>query len=211
MISHKHKCIFVHIPKVAGKSIKKTYFGVPETGPNAAEFIATNSAPDFLEYPYGHKSIKEYRKLSGQKNYFSFTFVRNPYDRLVSAFFYLDNGGSNRFDSNFKAEYLDVYKGDFNAFVMGFSHRFERHLHFKSQHKWIANFWGKIKVDYVGNFESLDEDMRPVLDKIGLEKLSLEHVNKSEHLAYRSYYSDEARLKVSKIYRKDLKLFNYEF
>ena len=70
MVLEDKKIIFVHIPRTGGTSIenffdfKGTDFGNPETAQ--------------------HQTIKEYKKNYNIKKYFTFTFVRNPWDRLVS-------------------------------------------------------------------------------------------------------------------------------
>lgn len=69
------KSIFVHIPKCAGVSINKSLYG------NLAG---------------GHTTFDEYIIIFEPKcieNYFKFTFVRNPWDRVVSAYFFLQKGG----------------------------------------------------------------------------------------------------------------------
>ena len=68
MISHKHKCIFLHIPKAAGTSIERFLRGtdpeIPEKTPRQRGFS---------------------RFLNDHPDYYVFSFVRNPYDRFVSA------------------------------------------------------------------------------------------------------------------------------
>ena len=73
-------CIFIHIPKCAGVSVSKALFG------NLAG---------------GHSRVVDYQLVFNSNeysNYFKFTFVRNPWDRLVSAFFFLKKGGFNDAD-----------------------------------------------------------------------------------------------------------------
>lgn len=77
------KCIFVHIPKTAGISISRSIFG---------------------NLGGGHTKIRDYELIFSAKdfnNYFKFTFVRNPWDRIFSAYRFLKNGGINEEDNLF--------------------------------------------------------------------------------------------------------------
>ena len=210
MISHKHQCIFIHLPKTGGKSLKKILFDIPELGPNSEDWQGVHP-PDYYVDPFGHHRLSDYRKLPCYRRYFRFTIVRNPYDRLVSAFQYLNKGGSNKFDQTFYLKYLRRYNGDFKSFVYDFHHQFESHLHFKSQYTWTQTFWRKVPLDYVGRFEQFDEACRFLTKKISGREAQCVHINKSDRRPYQEYYDEECRMLVQKVYRKDLKVFGYEF
>ena len=82
--------LFIHIPKTAGTSICKA-FGV---------------------FTRGHASIKKF-PANIRHHYFKFCFVRNPYDRLVSSYFYLKANGSNHIDKADNERFLishDTFK-----------------------------------------------------------------------------------------------------
>ena len=63
----EYKCIFVHVPRTGGVAIAKSLFG---------------------NLGGSHISISLYRKVFSDvfDGYYKFTFVRNPWDRLVSAY-----------------------------------------------------------------------------------------------------------------------------
>lgn len=76
MISHEYKCIFTHIPKTGGKSIK-TLFGLPE-------FERDYKICDHehkIEYAFGHRNLSEFENEGYFAEYFKFAFVRNPFDK----------------------------------------------------------------------------------------------------------------------------------
>ena len=74
MIIDEHKAIFIHIPKNAGTSI---------------ETLFANSS--FRIQPYKHANIHEIKRkfLELYDSHRKFTIVRNPYDKMVSWYFYL--------------------------------------------------------------------------------------------------------------------------
>jgi hypothetical protein len=65
---NRHRCIFIHIPKTAGASIALSLFNEPPRHVHYRDFEIAN--PDKF------------------RRYFKFAFVRNPWDRLVSSYFY---------------------------------------------------------------------------------------------------------------------------
>ncbi|MBN86701.1 MAG: hypothetical protein CL885_04185, partial [Dehalococcoidia bacterium] len=69
MISHKHRFIFVHIPKTAGTSVTACLRPYCET------YLKHHHILDVL--PENHDS------------YYKFCVARNPWDRCVSRYFYL--------------------------------------------------------------------------------------------------------------------------
>ena len=200
--THEHydtlKCVFVHVPKSAGTSVRKTLFG--------------NSLG-------GHKSVAFYKKMYGPIDYskrFSFTFVRNPYSRIVSAFTYLKNGGMNSKDAQFAKEHLcDV--NTFEEFVLEWL-SFERRMayeHFVPQVDFVCDR-GKIGVNFVGKFENLDKDFDYIARRLNLfdpsgAPIQLMHANSTKRKRpVEAFYTPEIRNKISYLYREDFDTFKYD-
>ena len=87
MISHKHKFIFIHIPKTAGTSIEQALRD------ETCQLLPGEwAAGRGLHAPLNHLTLQElvdYGILTPAqlKSYFKFCFVRNPWDRLISEIF----------------------------------------------------------------------------------------------------------------------------
>jgi hypothetical protein len=188
----KDNCIFIHIPKTAGNSVQAI---------NSAYYGHGIRNPNFIYY----KDSNE-RKLSK----FSYTFVRNPWDRLVSAFFYLKSGGNSIGDKNECKKYLGKYS-DLTDMLLNWDNIILNLCHMKEQYKWICDDEGNIIVDFIGRYENLQEDLNIICDKIGIPQLELPHKNKSKHNHYTEYYDDETRKIVAEKYAKDIEYFGYEF
>ena len=173
---NKNNCIFVHIPKTGGTSIART-----------------------LSRTQNHITAQRYIHNLGMKkwnNSFTFTIVRNPWDREISSFFYRykkDYGGVFSTEI-FKKHLKRVYVGGIPNYI-----------------PWFANKKQESFVDFIGRFENLQNDIDYVCDKIGINRKKLLHVNKSNHKHYTEYYDDETREIVAKKYSDDIKLFNYSF
>jgi chondroitin 4-sulfotransferase 11 len=157
-------------------------------------------------------SLAEYRARAAQP-LFAFAFVRNPWDRLVSAFFYLARGGKQAADLRDRERYIGSCGEDFEAFVHGPLAGGEplEQLHFRPQHLWISDDEGNLVTNFVGRFESLQADLDTVCRQCGLWRKRLGFQKRGEHAPYRDYYDAPMRDIVAQVYQRDIELFDYEF
>lgn len=187
------KCIYIHIPKSAGISINRSLFG---------------------NIGGGHKTATQYKKIFGPytfRKYFKFSFVRNPYSRLLSAFLFLKKGGFNErnkewFENNVKQ--FDT----FEDFVTGWvtTENIFSYYHFLPQYyflydKRIMN----IMVDYIGKVENIEEDFDFVCHRLGVKRQLMSLNQTSGGIDWKSYYNDHTMKIVSGVYKLDFDLFNY--
>lgn len=188
----KLECIFIHITKSAGTSVAKSLFG---------------------ELPY-HYTAAQYRVIYGREKfgrYFKFAFVRNPWDRLYSAYSYLQGGGWNDKDKTWAKENLAEFH-DFNDFVLNWltPERLYSHVHFWPQQRFICDRKGKILVDHIAYFENIDDEFKYLSNCLNLPN-RLTHTNKSDRINYTEAYTEEAIEKVRLLYRPDIELLGYSF
>jgi hypothetical protein len=158
-------------------------------------------------------SLSKYMESHPEKEFFAFTFVRNPWDRVVSAFHYLKEGGNNPEDRSDYETYLEQYDEDFERFVkQAFLTKdiFEQ-LHFRPQYRWVTDEDNNLLVDFVGKYETLEDDFRCVCQIIGVEEESLPVMNKSNHKQYRQYYNSKTKHIIEEAYAIDIQLFNFNF
>lgn len=184
-----YRCIFIHIPKTAGISLSLTLFG-KETN-------------HFFYHEYKKCNKKKY------KEYFKFSFVRNPWDRIVSIYHFLKSGGINELDRQWAEKNIGSYN-NFNDFVTHWinEENILTWIHFRPQHTFICDENDKIMIDYLGYFETISSDFKYIAAKIDCKKELLKK-NASDHRDYRYYYTQEAWNKIGKVYRKDIELFGY--
>lgn len=184
-----YRCIFIHVPKTAGSSMVKSLFGE-----------GSRHVPYFV---YERANRGKFRR------YFKFAFVRNPWDRLVSSYFYLRQGGSGGADKAWSDANLRRYP-DFRSFVLGWINaaNVATWPHFNPQSYYIADRDGKIMVDFVGQYENLVEDFQFVMNRLGFDAM-LELTKKSEHRHFASYYDAETSSIVERVYASDIKVFGY--
>ena len=192
----KHRCIFIHIPKCAGISITKSLFG---------------------NRGGGHKTVIEYQLIFPSQvfeSYFKFTFVRNPWDRLVSSFLFLKQHGLTEVDHAWARENLDAFN-DFGSFVVHWLTDLSIYSfpHFIPQIQFLKDpITQKLCVDFVGRYETLDQDYSRICEKIGVSApLGRQNRTSDRREDYRDYYNEHTRRVVAGIYQEDIDMFGYRF
>ena len=191
MINHKHKFVFIHIPKTGGTSIECLFINNAHIKDVAGKHnMVSDIGSEFL------------------KKYFTFTFVRNPWDRMVSYYKFRIKRSFNMFNhgESFK-EWIRFLCSDevqkINAYHFN--------LAIKNQREFLVNESNEISVDFIGRFENFQQDFDTICDKIGIPQQQLPHKNATKHKHYTEYYDDETREIVAEKYAKDIEYFEYEF
>lgn len=194
-VNHESKVIFIHVPKTAGTPMQEK------------PFIGGS----------GHESIFEFKYMLPPEvfsSYFKFGFVRNPWDRLVSAYHFLVQMKEDHKLYKYDAGWVRTLRqfASLNDFVKSFAFSVALHQgdHFPSQVSLLFDESGNLAVDFVGRFENLDQDWRYVCQRIGVEEnTELPRCNTSKHEHYSVYYDAEAREIVGRAYEADLRAFSY--
>lgn len=150
---------------------------------------------------FKHVRPLEIRRLISRSKwdrYFKFCFVRNPFDRLVSIYFYHRQG--------IPATHPLASKLPFEQWIAeGGSGSAQRLMS-----EFVCDESGKVIVDFVGRYENLEGDFRTVCKRLGIE-WQLAHLNRSRHAHYSTYYTDRARREVEHRFARDLEMFDYRF
>lgn len=213
MISHRHKCIFIHIPKCAGTSIK--YFLFPSENihwydPNYEAVHGWCPERKFFMQHATTTQLLETELITRDQwdTYFKFTFVRNPWDRAVSDYFWLMK------DQNIKDTFTNYLNGagKFYPYLHDEGTNYYRGEHVLPQTKFF-NTSGPNQLDFVGRFESFETDMNTVLSHLNVKQPFEVHMNKRKKSKrhYSRMYSDQLRDKVSESYWDDISLLGYSF
>lgn len=142
---------------------------------------------------YRYELLKKY-----WDHYFKFIFVRNPWDRKLSDYFFGKREGI--VDSNIS----------FTKYIN--NNHLNNDLWNSPCLEWIEDKNGNIdKNIFIGKFENLKKDFKYICDKINKPNLSLPHINSTTHAPYWEYYNDDTKEMIQTKYKKDIEAFNYEF
>lgn len=232
MLCHQNKCLFVHIPKAAGQSVESVF--VERSGltwqTRAPLLLRPNKEPEKGPPRLAHLTASEYISCgyiseADFSNYFKFSFVRNPWARLVSEYTYRRMQGIELYQKDFKHFLFTTFPqhsdDDYST-----SQDFYRHI--IPQWEFLYDDSGNCLVDFVGKFESLQQDFDQVCQQLSLPQTMLPHKNKTQAVGikqklktllnidnrkphYSYYYDDESADFVQSFYQKDIELFGYCF
>ena len=194
----KARSLFIHIPKTGGISIRNSLYGYRE---------------------FGHMSLAECQRILPTwvlKRYFKFAFVRNPWDRLCSAYCFLKSGGINPGDKSWAAKHLARY-ASFEEFVCSKAldnPAIFRFMHFRPMCEYLMPQPGtQLPMDFIGFYENLTEDFDFIRQSLGIAA-SLEHLNATRMLAgkdYRDLYTGKMIDLGARFYAQDIRAFGYCF
>jgi len=201
MISPNKKFIFTHIGRTGGASIEEVLSDVGFKKPHLIDLYSERAKLVNFEASQHWKSTEE-RFVVGEdiwNEYFKFTIVRNPWDRLVSQYF-------GHVIHEIPGMSIDEYF--LRSFVYNKYHDFKRFV--QPCTNWISDK-GNILVDYVGRFETLQDDFNVICDKIGIEHRILSQMGNSKKEHYRNYYNDYTAELVYNEFKSDIEEFGYEF
>ena len=204
MISHVHKCIFVHIPKCGGTSLEAVIW--------PGERHASDLWMGFIDryhnkYQTGglqHLHADQIRAEVGEdcfKSYFKFAFIRNPFDKAVSQYSYMRVRPDLR-------EFIGMHENDpFSRYLELLPTRL--HVQWEPQVPFLFDRNGGCLVDFIGRYENLAQDAQTVLRRLRIDA-ELPHINRGTHDDYRTYYQQDDVAKVNLLYGSDLTTFSYE-
>jgi hypothetical protein len=192
---------------------KFVYFAIPKTG--------SYSIHNFFGYRTGHPLPDEHhmgvrrfvKDYSDKQDYFKFAFTRNPWSKIVATYFdfTLRRGKEYAQGIVYDQPLLSEFK-DFNDFCIRLKDSEWRHDIFFVPQIELVTLENDLPISFIGKFENLNEDMKEVCSRLGIQFRPLEHANKGLYdKSYRDYYNDEARRAIEELYLTDLEMFNYEF
>ncbi len=234
IISHRHRFIFIKTGKTAGTCVEIALAGlcgpedvitpivpedeavrrgmghrgpqgwvVPVSGWTRADWVRVlrrptrpgKARPRF----YHHMPAAEIAARVGPGvwgSYFKFCFARNPWDRAVSMYFW---------------RYPGAERPSFRAFVM--SPEFEQ-LRAGSWGRYTIG--GRVAVDRVCRFESLESDLREVLDGLGLGDAAVrlpvtKAGRRGDRRGYWEMFDEASRERVATLCAEEIALMGYRF
>lgn len=191
---NRFNCIFVHVPKAAGTSINHALYGRTLGHYKATEIKCT--------FPQLYDRC------------FVFSVVRNPWDRLVSAYRFAIKGATGDMAIKNPKLYKSKEFRSFPAFVHEWlQERDPRKLDFvfQPQVDFLCDDTGKIIVDHWGKLEDIESTIVLIRSKIvrGFEVKKMNITGSGD--SYVKHYNSELVDIVASLYKDDVSKFGYNF
>ncbi len=218
-ISHRYRFISFPIPKVAST----TQLNIMLTLHMDSEKQRKTRLYERIKYLDYFLYRSRYKH-----DYYSWTFVRNPWDRLFSCYRFLIHDRIRNNEEPYALSSPSIWRywmygrhtmalntmtfEDFVKYIVKTPDWFLDN-HFSPQHY----FFDAKKIDFIGRFENYEADMLKLLTiiapghRINRIPKTYQSSNSLEKRNYKDYYTDEMREIVARKYARDIKLFNYQF
>ncbi|MEI8644243.1 sulfotransferase family 2 domain-containing protein [Pseudoalteromonas sp. Hal040] len=183
------KSIFIHIPKAAGTSVSNALYGGRQ----------------------GHHTAIAMKKANPRKfkEYYKFSIVRNPWDRIASTYHYLLKSPHQE-DRKWAEANIAKYDS-FEKFVM---HWLSTESVYTWKHLLPQTFFLNDKkerlIPDVFKLENLNESFEVIKTKVN-SSATLKHDNKVARVHYSELYTPQMIKHVRSVYRSDVDEFQYEF
>lgn len=213
IISKAHSYIFVHIPKTGGTSLAlaleakvgKDDILLGDT-PKAAQRRKRVKGAQAAGRLWKHSTLRDLPGLVSEAEVDAariFTIVRNPWDRIVSYYHWLQ---AQSFDHPAVGLAKDL---EFSKFLNQPQTR--KSFEANPYGSYVTRRDGREDCDLFLRLEHIDEDLPRLEALLGLKLGKMPHENRSERGDYRDAYSKTDRDLVGEIAARDIARFGYQF
>lgn len=203
------KFLYLSVSKAGNTSIKASIYAMPEMD----------------DYRKVHDAVHEQEcrahidRLPEFADYYKFTFVRNPFDRLVSCYENKLHTDKASVGVTIKELIYDRYLMGYLGKDKGFNNWAQRvcrvpdkyaDRHFISQSFGMLDENGELITDFVGKFENFAADFEVMRQKFDLAPLPHYNKTKKEKKSWMDYYDLKTAQKVYERYKTDIRVFGYQ-
>ncbi len=192
------------------------YIGTPRSGSSALHYcLGSNFVTDAVQKDIDISNPK-------YKNYFKFTFVRNPWDRVLSCYVSkivnaVKNPLPRKDEMSLYVKPISTLLGKneltFDDFVQFITHERDGSAdpHWRAQHTFSYDVDGLLIADYIGRLEIIDEDFNIIRKEIGTDINIIRSSQSGKKGPYQDAYNDNSQKLIAERFKKDIQLFDYQF
>ena len=219
IINNTYKFIYLHVPKTAGTSI--TTLLSPLTTLFDLEIGATDFGEKIQDAYHErfqiakHSTLNDVRNVMGDavlRSYFKFSFVRNPYDRIFSAYSFLRSWESPDRDFNSLIKSFESFSQFVNSNC--FTNTIAPDNMFFPQTHWLCSDMNGVSMDFIGKVEDVTNHLSQISDKIKVKALinekQIQILNGSIFENQKIAINSKDIEKIINVYESDFIYFKYD-
>ena len=216
VLSHRFRFLYVHIAKTGGTSVRAALRRLQMRDPMyLLQLICSR-----LDHLSGHRiaaKLPRHAKVIAAmemlpRDYFDslfkFAFVRNPWDLQVSSYHHLKRERPHLLEGHESFEAFLRYKLDPTR-------PWQYHLDtsITLQTDYLVDLQGRKVVDFIGHYETLQDDWASICARLGVPTPVLPHKRQATDRGrdYRSYYNAETAEWVARYFARDIEMLGYRF
>jgi hypothetical protein len=187
LVSHKYKFITIGIPKTGTKSLRAFFCTSSQhrdgtRNEHIVDIIGFHKDNTFPQHACYIKCKQDMKSLDIDiKDYFVFSFVRNPWARFVSHMLW----SNKRFNENRDLEFFIKMN--------------------QSQYAYVCNESEDLAVNYLARFENYEQEIKSLCNKFKIHHMSTPHLHKTEKYNYKDFYTKEL---IDRVYKKEHKIID---
>ena len=206
IFSQSQQFVFFAIPKTgthAMREVLRPHLGTEDWEQQLRFGEQLSPLPEIAAINHGHVAYRQLARVIPDETlaqYFTFAFVRHPFDRFVSVCAFL-------------ARTDPSYQVDPTAWMKRALTRapFRKRVLVATQSDLLTcEHSGSIKLDFVGRYESLQTDCDHVCRTLSLPAVPLPRKNSSEHRQPHEVLDDALREALTERYADDFEAFSYD-
>jgi len=191
IISHSSKLIFVHIQRTGGSTVINLL--KKRLGENV-EIISQ----------HGNAKSEEVQLINLHKDYFTFAFVRNPWDRILSWYLLVIKNNQESLEEEERKKYENFLELDLASPPENLDFHY-------NQLDYISNHEEVLLTDHIFRFENYKNEIDELFNKLNLPLIEIPQLNPTWKKDYRDYYTIKSQALIAEKCKKDIDYFNYKF
>ena len=204
----QHGFWFVDIPRTSSSSIRSELgkrFGRAYGKKNVVEKQHATS-----QIFSDHMTAIKMQAFIGDSNWnklFTFTVVRNPWDRTFSMYHYRKKKDDIPREWNFRDYVFELAKATSKCKYFGY------YAYRVGASDYVLGENGEIIIDFIARYENRLHDLKEIASRLNLNEFGELRIQSSKprEAHYSEFYDSETQEIVRQLYYRDIELFNYEF
>jgi len=190
IISDHAKLLFIHVHRTGGSSIGNLLRD--HLGKKITCFIQHENA----------RTSKSYL-LDAHKDYYSFGFTRNPWERILSWYSLINLNQPKSLVEERKRFEMFIKSDAASDFTT-------QYFHYNSI-EYLTNKKGELKVDEIFRYENYVTAVQEIQERFNMPLKNIPTLNNTSNKDYHDFYTKESQRLITEKCRLDIEYFNYSF